>query len=115
MLIPTENFGCTLLPILLPLFPGITQFTRTPISGKVTAVSRNPIPAHQILFPALKPSVGGKIKFPAPKNMENIVNPTANISRVVNFFKAYSPLIYIFFHNNIKLSYLEIFILLIIM
>ena len=44
-------------------------------SGKPTPVSKNPIIAGQKFSPAFWPSMGGKIKLPAPKNKENSIRP----------------------------------------
>ena len=48
---------------------------RTPKKGTTTAVSINPSMAYTFLSPANCPMAKGKIKFPAPKNIENRANP----------------------------------------
>ena len=40
------------------------------------AVTAKPTMAVQVFVPAIAPKKGGKIRFPAPKNMENNVSPT---------------------------------------
>ena len=59
--------------------------------GKPMALSENPTMAIQVEWPACAPKNGGKIKFPAPKNMENSVKPTSNMSLRFNFFKRTPP------------------------
>ena len=48
----------------------------TPSTGKPMAEMRNPAMALQVFPPAWAPKKGGKIRFPAPKNMEKRVSPT---------------------------------------
>lgn len=54
-----------------------------PSIGRPIHVVKNPSPVMAHLSPEIKPSVGGKIKLPAPKNVENKANPVINI-----FFKS---------------------------
>ena len=46
-----------------------------PISGRPTPVSRKPSDDQPNLSPKSLPSVGGKIRLPAPKNMAKRANP----------------------------------------
>ena len=48
----------------------------TPAMGRPTALTARPAKAGQRLVPACAPRCGGKIRFPAPKNMENSVKLT---------------------------------------
>lgn len=48
----------------------------TPRTGNPMAVTAKPAMAIQIFVPADAPKKGGKIRFPAPKNMEKSVRPT---------------------------------------
>ena len=50
-----------------------------PMSGRPTPVTINPIIAGIKLLPLNWPTVGGNIKFPAPKNRANNINPINNV------------------------------------
>ena len=50
----------------------------TPSTGKPIALRIKPAMAGQVFVPACAPRKGGKIRLPAPKNMENNVNPTSS-------------------------------------
>ena len=63
----------------------------TPRIGRHTALKINPAMAIQTEVPALKPRNGGKIRFPAPKNIENKVMPTNKQSRLESLFKKITP------------------------
>ncbi|EFG80314.1 hypothetical protein HMPREF0281_02408 [Corynebacterium ammoniagenes DSM 20306] len=43
-------------------------------TGSSTPAMRKPMIAGQKLVPELTPTIGGKIRLPAPKNIENRVN-----------------------------------------
>ena len=47
-----------------------------PKNGRPMAVSIKPILARKILLPASCPRCTGNIKFPAPKNIPNSIDPT---------------------------------------
>ena len=49
-------------------------------------VIKNPPIAEKTDSPALAPNSAGKIRFPAPKKSEKIINPIKNISLKLNFF-----------------------------
>ena len=49
----------------------------TVTTGMSTPVSRKPVMAGVKFSPDSTPSIGGKMRFPAPKNMENSMRPTA--------------------------------------
>ena len=53
--------------------------------GSPTPVRTNPTIPNKYLSPSIFPSAGGKIKFPAPKNIENRAKPTT-IESLVLFF-----------------------------
>ena len=63
---------------------GATVFT--PIMGKQTAVMAKPTIAQGISTPAKEPKYGGKIRFPAPKNIEKSVNPNKSRCLKVKLF-----------------------------
>ena len=50
------------------------------------AVMENPSMARGVLVPAMAPREGGKIRLPAPKNMENRVRPTSIRFRMDSLF-----------------------------
>ena len=66
--------------------------TAIPSTGKPTAVIKKPISAGRLCVPAFCPRKGGKIRLPAPKNIENNVR----LSRIRFFLE----------HFFIKLSFL---------
>ena len=59
--------------------PKIETITNV-IKGIKTPVNTNPKEALAQLYPAVKPSIGGKIIFPAPKNKAKIIIPKTIIS-----------------------------------
>ncbi|MOA04385.1 hypothetical protein D3C78_1239360 [compost metagenome] len=52
----------------------------TVITGRPTAVIRKPIAAVQTCSPDCKPTIGGKMIFPAPTNKAKVIKPSAIIS-----------------------------------
>ena len=52
-----------------------------PNRGKPTPVIKNPIIDRTIFSPAICPSCGGNMIFPAPRNKANNIKPTAIFSR----------------------------------
>ena len=52
----------------------------TPRMGSPTALTARPVKAQDTAVPAESPRTGGKMRFPAPKNMENRVMPTKSWS-----------------------------------
>ena len=52
-------------------------------TGIKTPVRRKPIMAGVKCSPDSTPSIGGKMRLPAPKNMENNMRPTATTVPVV--------------------------------
>ena len=68
------NTGCT-RPASLSRPPARATAV-TPAMGRPTALTARPAKAGQRLVPACAPRCGGKIRFPAPKNMENSVKLT---------------------------------------
>src|SRR5690625_1117950 len=55
------------------LYPEIATATIA-ATGSSTPAMRKPMIAGQKLVPELTPTIGGKIRLPAPKNIENSVN-----------------------------------------
>ena len=68
------NTGCTRLASLSR--PPACATATTPAMGRPTALTARPAKAGQRFTPACAPRCGGKIRFPAPKNMENSVKLT---------------------------------------
>ena len=68
-----ENFGWTRLASWSN--PPALATATTPAMGRPMALTANPVKAGQKLEPACAPRWGGKIRFPAPKNIENSVKP----------------------------------------
>ena len=56
-----------------------------PNTGNNTAVIKKAAIAAAVLLPAFCPKNGGKIKFPAPKNIEKSIKLTINNCLLVNF------------------------------
>ena len=75
-----ENRGCTLEARASNPSDFVTAIT--PNTGRHTALKAKPKNAGTMLLPAILPRNGGKIKFPAPKNIENNVIPIS-----ILFFK----------------------------
>ena len=63
---------------------------KIPKIGMNTAVIKKPIVTQLHKFPAFFPKKGGRIKFPAPKNIENKANPVMYISLVLFIFVYFS-------------------------
>ena len=82
------NFGCTLSAISLIDVPEIAIAT-IPISVSPIPVIKNPPMASGHPLPEITPRYGGKIRFPAPKNIANNANPTTITSLFL--FKPYLP------------------------
>ena len=61
--------------------------------GSPTALMARPRKAGQKWMPALAPRSGGKIRLPAPKNMENSVKPMSSSFRPDSFCIKSSPLL----------------------
>jgi len=59
------------------------------ITGKPTAVMRNPRAAHQTCSPACCATMGGKMILPAPIKSAKVIKPRAIISRVRRLFISY--------------------------
>ena len=57
----------------------------TASTGKSDAVVRKPNSAGQKLSPASTASMGGKMRLPAPKNIENSASPVTTIALVERF------------------------------
>ena len=55
--------------------PSALATAATPMMGRPMALTANPAKAGQRFAPACAPRWGGKIRFPAPKNMEKSVKP----------------------------------------
>ena len=68
--------GCTRLASLSR--PPALATATTPAMGRPMALTESPAKASHRFAPACAPRCGGKIRLPAPKNMENNVNPTNN-------------------------------------
>lgn len=52
-----------------------------PSTGNPTPAKKNPAIAGMADVPACTPRSGGKMRFPAPKNIEKSVAPTTKLSR----------------------------------
>ena len=70
--------GCTRLPRASS--PPERATATTPSTGSPTALRASPSMAGQVWVPAWAAILGGKIRLPAPKNMENRVKPTRSRS-----------------------------------
>lgn len=80
----------------------VTPRALTPSNGSPTAVIINPIMAGYRLLPDCCPSISGKIKFPAPKNSPNSIEPIVNSCLNVSFCCILTP------HPS-KNSYLKVY------
>ena len=71
-------------------------------TGNTTAVSNIPTIAGIVLLPASAPRSGGNIRLPAPKNMENSVNPITHLFLIDKLFinHSYIPSSYFFVINS---------------
>src|SRR5690554_6093885 len=69
-----ENNGDTLFPNLSILPPTLADAI-IPKNGNPIPVKKNPTMDQFHLSPDINPKNGGKIKFPAPKNIENNTKP----------------------------------------
>src|SRR5690625_2204841 len=77
--ITTLKIGCIRLPTSLKLSPETTTVIMPKKVAK-TLVMANPDMEAIHDAPDSNPRIGGKIKFPAPKNMANKANPTMKLS-----------------------------------
>ncbi len=87
--------------------------TATPNIGKITAVAISPSIAKGVWVPACIPSIGGKMRLPAPKNIEKSIKPITMLCFRVNFFKdilRYSPFKSILFLQESRLHITLFFI-----
>ena len=73
-----ENTGSTLLARFLSPLDFATAII--PRIGKIIAVILKNSIVVTTFVPACFPIIGGKIRFPAPKNTENTINPIINNS-----------------------------------
>ena len=71
--------GDTFLPKSY-IVPCSLAWAKIPIIGIKTAVIKKPIVTQNHKLPALFPKKGGKIKLPAPKNIENKAKPVIKVS-----------------------------------
>ena len=84
-----------------------------PKIGITTAVITNPTATKDHASPALNPRYGGRIKLPAPKNMENNAKPVISISLVLFILELSLHMLSVsimsnsFFYKNIKIHYSE--------
>ena len=78
------NQGLTFFPILINPFDFATAMT--PNTGKTTAVMLKNSIEEYILVPDILPTIGGKIKLPAPKKSENNIKPTIQNCFVESLF-----------------------------
>jgi len=72
------NILCTRLPMDINPFSD-KEIAIIAITGNNTPVIRNPVIAGPKLLTDSNPSMGGKMRFPAPKNKEKSINPENNI------------------------------------
>ena len=81
--------------IIEPSFTRLSCFATAATAriGKQTAVMVSPTIAGTVLLPACAPRSGGKIRLPAPKNMENSMKPIVIVCRNPSFFIMCLPLI----------------------
>ena len=75
--------------------------TATPNIGKITAVAISPSIAKGVWVPACIPSIGGKMRLPAPKNIEKSIKPITMLCFRVNFFKDILPSKAFYFYKNL--------------
>ena len=80
----TENFGPICLPISSSLLPAKT-IAAIPMTESPASVTTNPMVPETKESPARCPIIGGKIMFPAPKNMANSARETETICPALNF------------------------------
>ena len=73
--------------IIEPSFTRLSCFATAATAriGKQTAVMVSPTIARTVLLPACAPRSGGKIRLPAPKNMENSMKPIVIVCRNPSF------------------------------
>ena len=79
-----ENIGSTLLARFLSPLDFATA--TTPRMGNIIAVILKNSIVVTTFVPACFPIIGGKIRFPAPKNTENTINPIINNSFFFIFY-----------------------------
>ncbi|CEN34530.1 hypothetical protein CCYN49044_10074 [Capnocytophaga cynodegmi] len=72
------SFGCTFFPKSVNEVPDFVT-TRIPKKGAMIADIKKPTNASTQFLPVLNPIRGGKIRFPAPKNIANKAKPTVVI------------------------------------
>ncbi|GET46083.1 hypothetical protein RCZ01_13850 [Capnocytophaga felis] len=76
------SFGCIFFPKSVNEVPDFVT-TRIPKKGAIIADIKNPINASPQSFPVPNPIRGGKIRFPAPKNIANSAKPTVVIVTIL--------------------------------
>lgn len=73
---------------MLSAFPPTLESVSVPSKGSPAPVMTKPMAAISQDEPVFTPTEGGKIIFPAPKNIANSVRPATNVSRSKFFFKS---------------------------
>ena len=80
--------GCVFCPKSVKFVPAFATIS-TPRKGVIIAVIKKPANAVSHSLPVSKPIKGGRIRFPAPKNIANRANPTVIIVFSFDFISFY--------------------------